>query len=386
MSMHYWKVLMVCNSPVFVGSGEKFMKSQYIYSKDERKVYFLDETGWIRFLNRHGILDDFSSSLLNTPVHFSLFSYISRQRRLQNKYGSVRNILQTMKQEGVVLRIEPFEGNYAKEPKDIHGFTLDVYSKPYIPGSSLKGAFRTAILTHHILQNRRMYRKDWENLKRAAGKKWDMGKAMKELEQRLTIPLNENGNGNMVNSYFRGLSVSDAKLVSGGLCIVPKMDLGLHTDRTHEVSLFREALTLGSKLEFTLGIDDSESAMGHFGIHGFNDFQKILQNFVNFQYEVLKIPFEPYAQDELEDIRHAEYADFILGGGTGYISKTLLYALAPNWEDAVDVVRKLMKALFRNGHHDKDYKISPHTLKLVESNGYRYLMGLCSLEGAEALC
>lgn len=386
MSMHYWKVSLVCHSPVFVGSGEKFMKSQYIYDKNEREVLFLDETGWIRFLTKHGIFDDFSSSLLSNPVHFNLFSYISRQSELRHKYGSVRNILYTLKQEGVVLRIEPFEGNYAKGPKDIHGFTLDVYSKPYIPGSSLKGASRTAILTHHILQNRRMYRKDWENLKRAAGKKWDMGKAMKELEQRLTIPLNENGNGNMVNSYFRGLSVSDAKLVSGGLCIVPKIDLGLHTDRTHEVSLFREALTLGSKLEFTLGIDDSDSAMGHFGIHGFNDFQKILQNFVNFQYEVLKIPFEPDAQDELEDIRHAKNADFILGGGAGYISKTLLYALAPNREDAVDVVRKLMKALFRNGHHDKDYKISPHTLKLVESNGYRYLMGLCSLEGAEALC
>lgn len=386
MSMHYWKVSLVCHSPVFVGSGEKFMKSQYIYDKNEREVLFLDETGWIRFLTKHGIFDDFSSSLLSNPVHFNLFSYISRQSELRHKYGSVRNILYTLKQEGVVLRIEPFEGNYAKGPKDIHGFTLDVYSKPYIPGSSLKGAFRTAILTHHILQNRRMYRKDWENLKRAAGKKWDMGKAMKELEQRLTIPLNKNGNGNMVNSYFRGLSVSDAKLVSGGLCIVPKMDLGLHTARTHEVSLFREVLTLGSKLEFTLGIDDSESAMGHFGIHGFNDFQKILQNFVNFQYEVLKIPFELDAQDELEDIRHAKNADFILGGGAGYISKTLLYALAPNREDAVDVVRKLMKALFRNGHHDKDYKISPHTLKLVESNGYRYLMGLCSLEGAEGLC
>lgn len=386
MSMHYWKVSLVCNSPVFVGSGEKFMKSQYIYDKNERKVLFLDETGWIRFLTKHGIFDDFSNSLLSNPVHFNLFSYISRQSELRHKYGSVRNILYTLKQEGVILRTEPFEGNADKGPKDIQGFTLDVYGKPYIPGSSLKGAFRTAILTHHIIQNRRRYRKDWENLKRVAGKKRDMGKAMKELEQRLTTPLNENSNSNMVNSYFRGLSVSDAKLVSGGLCIVPKMDLGLHTDRTHEVSLFREALTLGSKLEFILGIDDSESAMGHFGIHGFGDFKKILQNFVDFQYEVLKIPFEPYAKEELQDLQNSKYADFILGGGTGYLSKTLVYALAPNREDAVYVVRKLMEVLFKNGHHDKDYEISPHTLKLVESNGYRYLMGLCSLKGAEALC
>ena len=93
MSMHYWKVSLVCHSPVFVGSGEKFMKSQYIYDKNEREVLFLDETGWIRFLTKHGIFDDFSSSLLSNPVHFNLFSYISRQSELRHKYGSVRNIL-----------------------------------------------------------------------------------------------------------------------------------------------------------------------------------------------------------------------------------------------------------------------------------------------------
>ena len=165
LSMHYWKVSLVCHSPVFVGSGEKFMKSQYIYDKNERKVLFLDETGWIRFLTKHGIFDDFSSSLLSNPVHFNLFSYISRQSELRHKYGSVRNILYTLKQEGAILRTEPFEGIADKGPKDIQGFTLDVYGKPYIPGSSLKGAFRTAILGHHILENHRFYRNDWEDIK-----------------------------------------------------------------------------------------------------------------------------------------------------------------------------------------------------------------------------
>lgn len=386
MSMHYWKVSLVCHSPVFVGSGEKFMKSQYIYDKNERKVLFLDETGWIRFLTKHGIFDDFSTSLLSNPVHFNLFSYISRQSELRHKYGSVRNILYTLKQEGVILRAEPFEGIDDKGPKDIQGFTLDVYGKPYIPGSSLKGAFRTAILAHHILENRRFYRNDWEDIKTTAGKKWDMGRVMERLERNVAIAPDREGKKNMVHSYFRGLSVSDAKLVSGGLCIVPKTDLGLHTSRTHEVSLFREALQGGSVLEFTLGIDDAESAMGHFGIHGFADFQNILQDFVNFQYEILKIPFESGAREELQDIKNAKNADLILGGGTGYISKTLVYALAPNQDEAVYVVRKLMKSLFRNGHHDKDREISPRTLKLVEADGYNYLMGLCYLGGAEKLC
>lgn len=190
----------------------------------------------------------------------------------------------------------------------------------------------------------------------------------------------------MVKSYFRGLTVSDARLVNGGLCVVPKTDLGLDTSRTHEVSLFRETLKAGSTLGFTLGLDDDASAMGHFGIHNFKDFVDVLREFVNFQYEILKKPFEPYAKDELQDIKNARNADLVLGGGAGYISKTLVYALAPSKEDAVYVVRKLMENMFKRGHHGKDTEISPHALKMAEVDGVNYLMGLCYLEGEKPLC
>ena len=386
MSMHYWKVSLVCQSPVFVGSGEKFKKSEYIYDKRAGEVHFLDESGWIRFLGRHGIMDDFAHALLSNPVHLNLFGYLSHQERLGRQYGSVGNIMKAMKQEGAILRTEPYLGNRDKGPGDIAGFVLDAMGNPYIPGSSLKGAFRTAILAHHILHNRGAYRQDWENIKRAVGDKWKMGSAMDALERKAAISPDKNGKTYMVKSYFRGLTVSDAKLINGGLCVVPKTDLGLHTSRTHEVSLFRETLQGGSTLEFTLGIDDDKSAMGHFGIHDFHDFTDILKEFVNFQYEILKKPFESYAREELHDIKNAKNADLVLGGGAGYISKTLVYALAPNKEDAVYVVRKLMENIFKRGHHGWDTEISPHALKLAEVDGVNYLMGLCYLEGEEALC
>lgn len=386
MSMHYWKVSLVCLSPVFVGSGEKFKKSEYIYDKKAGEVYFLDESGWIRFLGRHGIMDDFSNALLANPLHLNLFGYLSHQDRLCRKYGSIGNILHAMKKERAVLRTEPYLGNPEKAPNEIAGFVLDAKGNPYIPGSSLKGAFRTAILAHHILQNRGAYKKDWENIRRAAGNKRDMGKAMDNLEREAAIPLDKNGKRDMVKSYFRGLTVSDASLVNGGLCVVPKTDLGLHTFRTHEVSLFRETLKADSTLEFTLGLDDDASAMGHFGIHNFHDLMDVLKEFVNFQYEILKKPFEDYAKEELQDIKNARNADLVLGGGAGYISKTLVYALAPSKEDAVYVVRKLMENMFKRGHHGKDTEISPHALKMAEVDGRNYLMGLCYLDGEKPLC
>lgn len=386
MSMHYWKVSLVCRSPVFVGSGEKFKKSEYIYDKRAGEVHFLDESGWIRFLGRHGVMEDFSNALLANPFHLNLFGYLSHQDRLCREYGSIGNIMHAMKKERAVLRTEPYLGNPEKAPNEIAGFVLDAKGNPYIPGSSLKGAFRTAILAHHILQNRSAYSKDWENIRRAAGNKRDMGKAMDNLEREAAIPLDKNGKRDMVKSYFRGLTVSDARLVNGGLCVVPKTDLGLHTFRTHEVSLFRETLKAGSTLEFTLGLDDDASAMGHFGIHNFKDFVDVLREFVKFQYEILKKPFEPYAKDELQNIKNARNANLVLGGGAGYISKTLVYALAPSKEDAVYVVRKLMENMFKRGHHGKDTEISPHALKMAEVDGVNYLMGLCYLEGEKPLC
>ena len=386
MSMHYWKVSLVCLSPGFVGSGEKFKKSEYIYDKRAGEVHFLDESGWIRFLGRHGIMEDFSNALLANPLHQNLFGYLSHQDRLCREYGSIGNILHAMKKERAVLRTEPYLGNPEKAPNEIAGFVLDAKGNPYIPGSSLKGAFRTAILAHHILQNRGAYSKDWENIRRAAGNKRDMGKAMDNLEREAAIPLDKNGKRDMVKSYFRGLTVSDASLVNGGLCVVPKTDLGLHTFRTHEVSLFRETLKADSTLEFTLGLDDDASAMGHFGIHNFKDFVDVLREFVKFQYEILKKPFESFATDELHDIKGAKNADLVLGGGAGYISKTLVYALAPNKEDAVYVVRKLMENMFKRGHHGWDTEISPHALKLAEVDGRNYLMGLCYLDGEKPLC
>lgn len=260
---------------------------------------------------------------------------------------------------------------------------------PYIPGSSLKGAFRTAILSHLIRKNRGYYSKEWKEIEcaakieRPAWQKVDMmGKAMDRLERKLSLAPDKDGKLDMVNSYFRGLTVSDATLVDGELCVVPKTDLTIHADDTHQVSLYREALASDSSLEFTIGIDDDPKGMGRFDIHTFEELQDVLKEFVRFQYDILKKPFLENADFKLEE---AKNADMLLGGGTGFLSKTLVYSLAPDRNSAVYVTRKLMEASFRNGKHFRDKEISPHTLKLVDEEGDTHLMGCCRMRG-KPLC
>lgn len=384
MSMRYWKVTLGVYSPTFIGSGTTYKKDSYIYDRQNNKVYFLDEGKWAVFLGQHGLIDDFAQALTRELQRFDLFRYLGNQSQLRRTYGSVWNVIRAMQKDGVIRAEEEY---YAADRNgrlnDIAGFIRDAEGNPYVPGSSLKGAFRTAILTSVIRKNQRLYQSDWMKLKQAAGKKGEMGRAVDDLEKKLTIPLNQEGKREMVDSYFRGLTVSDAIWEEGNLCVAAKYDLSVDADDTHPVGLFRECLDYDTKLTFTLGIDDDQRAMGHFGIRDFQSLLCVLQDFVDFQYEILAHPFLQNAERELRDIKKI---DLLLGGGTGFLSKTLVYALAPRREDAVYVTRKLMEASFKGGKHFRDRVISPHTLKLVCVDNARDLMGLCYLEGEEIRC
>lgn len=62
---------------------------------------------------------------------------------------------------GVLLKPETADVPYSKNPRnalnDIHTFIKDSEGRMYIPGSSLKGAFRTAIIATMIRKDRRRY-------------------------------------------------------------------------------------------------------------------------------------------------------------------------------------------------------------------------------------
>ena len=74
---------------------------------------------------------------------------------------------------------------------------------------------------------------------------------------------------------------------------------------------------------------------------------------------------------------------FFLGGGTGYVSKTVTYGILSGRE-AVDNVSKIINATLNNrarqehGHHNDVRKgVSPHILKCTRYNGTLMQMGAC---------
>ena len=52
-----------CISPLHIGSGEKLSAFEYLYDRKGETVYFLDESKWISFLDKRGLMDEFAAFL-----------------------------------------------------------------------------------------------------------------------------------------------------------------------------------------------------------------------------------------------------------------------------------------------------------------------------------
>ena len=158
-----------------------------------------------------------------------------------------------------------------------------------------------------------------------------------------------------------------------------KAYLGDTKERPRTISLRGECMAPGDEVTFRLGIDSVE--MKALGISDAKGLIQCLQDFVGFQCNLLGESFG--GKKEIQEMRHT---DLLLGGGAGFLSKTVIYALAPDVQSGLDVVKRLMAEQFKRGHHNQGEHISPHTLKLAKRGNSYQVMGMCKLEMEEELC
>lgn len=387
--MKYWKMKLTCQSPVHIGSGDIYQKNQYVYEEDGKRahIYFLNESKWAEFLENEKLLDSFVSEIHRKFIHFSIYDFLNAYRGNNCQPKSLKGLMKKLVDSGVLLKPETADVPYSKNSRnalnDIHTFIKDSKGRMYIPGSSLKGAFRTAILFAMIKKDRKKYDKYWNDIATAArsGKylKQNIGNVLDRLERELFIPIGEDRKQNMVNSYFRGLTVGDSTAATLPGLIVQKADLGETEERPHTISLWRECMAPGDTVTFKLGIDSVE--MKALGISDAKGLIQCLQDFVDFQCDLLWQSF-----GDTNEIQEMQHTDLLLGGGSGFLSKTVIYTLAPDVQSGLDVVKRLMAEQFKRGHHDQREHISPHTLKLAKRGNSYQVMGMCKLEMEEELC
>lgn len=261
MSSKKYKLTLTAEGPVHIGDGGKYGKKDYFLTK-QRTIAILDVPNFVGKLDPDQ-LNDYCEFLKNDS-RTGLQEYLDRKKGLDAV--AQREQLYTLNAKLARAR----RGSY--QYLDIWRFVKDAYGCPYVPGSSIKGMLRTAILTSLIARDRQVYERLYnegdalKNLKRA-----DVGIQQKAfwVEQ-----LNKDKNS-AVNDILKYLSVSDSEpLSTDDLVLVKKYDkfskddYGRHKKRLgkisdeeayyqgNELNIYRECLRPGTVISTTITIDE----------------------------------------------------------------------------------------------------------------------------------
>ena len=320
---------LTCIAPVHVGSGQKLKSFEYLYDRRKDEVAFLNESKWIALLAQHDLMDTFADAVMSGAfLRQSIREWLLDH---QIKEGELRSII--LRRAASAPLITKERGR--TKLNDIVAQTTLADGRPYIPGSTIKGALRTGMLYHAIRRDPARFRSTWQEILRSLreplrDQKKTSDRMMSRVEQALlhTLCLSDDvKTEDAVSSAMRGLRVSDALGTVRDTVVLQKVDATTKKKRqgenVSELPLFRECIPAGAKLRFAVTADFSmlETA----GIHSLDE---ALAGVRDYTADGLRLQEKVFGKKYPALFAVAKNADALLGGGTGFLSKTLVYALA----------------------------------------------------------
>jgi len=352
-----YTITLTALSPVHIGSGEKIGKKEYIYDKQTNEVHYPDSARLFSVLKSKGI-EDF---LLKGGG--DLYGFLNRNGIDYRQF----------KRETVTM-----QGGVDYTFNEIHTFIKDAYGLPYIPGSSIKGAFRTVILNRETqkarLNGKNYTLPDVKFIRR-------FPREAKDIETELLNTLNrkENRQNDAVNDVMSAFRFGDSQPISRDmLTICRKIDQPFAKNKKCEpkkLPTYRECLKPGTEIKLSLTVDTellSGKKYADLFENGGAKFVECLKDF-NVLYE------DEYLVNFDEVSPYYDNAVY-LGGGTGFLTKTVLLG-------AVDKTKRLrftseyLNIRFNKHRHGDDIVlgVSPRMLKITEFDRRRFEMGKCAV-------
>lgn len=364
-------------SPVFIGSGEEISKKDCLYLTNERKVYIMDSMKMFNGIKKLGLLNKYEEYLLDSSQK-NFFVFSKENSIVLNEVKSWASYVLPMNNITELYSSRKTGGG----SDNILSFIKDKFGCPYIPGSSLKGAIRTVIQNAECMSQNEKF----ENVRRQIenehyfNKKKYLYDPSKQISTDLFNTLNrkEEKKNDVVNDSFAGLRISDSlPLDTSSLILCQKIDR--HTDgKDTLLPIKRECLKPGTKVQFQLEIDNEMM----------NITPKTIMNYAS-------LVFNDYSNTFLSKFSDTNIAfteatvPLIIGGGTGFATKTSVYPLYKNKSAAIRTVQRILinttatkKSKDPHKHSDDTikYHISPHIRKCTKYNGKIYDMGLCDID------
>lgn len=328
-----YRITLEVLTPVYIGNGSQITKKDFsleggcAHIYDPIKLYLL-------------FGKDYEEFLMN---NFTLTDFLIRQSHRKNLN------LKSALRYSVLLG-----DNSIRKSDGINEFIKDPYGMAYVPGSSLKGAIRTAILGNVISEKRGEY----------------SGFSRERIDQfGSTNKIEENAFGEFQKSIFKNIRISDSKPIdNSNLILSKKIDIFKDGNSNNKLNLCKESLKPGTKIEFSLTIDDFEK-----GKYFEPEYIMKSINFFTDQYRAKYLKkFNSYKDEYGKDVLY-------LGGGTGFLTKTINQSLYG--EDTLEKVSRFLEVKFKNHKHYKDRSIgiSPRAKKCTVINRETMEMGICRI-------
>lgn len=353
---------LLAKGPVFVGNGRKLPKKEYVLINNKTGIGVIDPVKAYRFFRSKGLLHEYEKFMMqNTRGDLQQFLYDNRLRT-----NDIHSCFAYTLDSGDALK----ENGRRTEISEI---IRDPYGLPYIPGSSLKGMLRTILLSDEVMRQPERYARRRSEIKSGAeyyeGRTKYLKREVHALETQAFHTLNrlDTEPSNAVNDVLSGLIVSDSAPLTMKDCIVcQKIDV--HTDGTAKpLPIARECLRPGSRIEFDLTVDTSVLDL---------DADRIMRAVKNFNLRYRAAFERKFAfRSQLTD------NTVFLGGGSGFVSKTVLYPLL-GYSDGLSATSKILSNITppKHKHYTDSRKgVSPHVLKCTRYNGRLLEMGACGL-------
>ena len=359
-------------SPVFIGDGNKIGNKEYIY-----------------LARSHRILIPYLGRMFNACVAKKI-SGEYRNYMMGEKQPLGRWLQEQGFSEGDFEKWKKYEldaGDFfipsnnnpgrTRPPQDIQTFVKDPYGLPYIPGSSIKGIIRTALVIYAVKNNPAKYSSVLNKIKEQSndkkGRKFYLAEATSDLETSVfhTLEKNEKRKADAVNSVMAGLVISDSKPLSlSDLALCQKIDVSMD-GQENRLNILKEALKPGVKIEFDISIDET-----------------LFPYSIEEIFSALNLLNEAYYDSFCKKFDRGDPQPGIIWivGGDGFGTKTVINALF-NEDEALTLTDKVMQVTvdkkYTEHHHDRDRSlgVSPHVFKCTKYEGQLYDFGKAIVNG-----
>lgn len=361
--------------PVFIGSGKELSKKEYIFYKNNQ-IAVIDIAKLYVELKKIHKVDSFEAFMLDN--HETLGYWIKKNDIKHSiidkciKYTLDKGDIESTKRQNVMLE-----------------FVKDPYGNPYVPGSSLKGMFRTIFLADKIINHSNEYKVQKYQLKEHAYEKANktsyLSHDIKKIESTAfrTLDRKDTNPDDAVNDIMSGFIVSDSEPLSvNDLTLAQKVDVHVKKGEKNLPSV-RECLKPGTDIVFTVTIDTDLC----------NLTRKDIEESINY----FDDNYNGYFVEAFDDIPRIEDGSVFLGGGSGYASKTIVYPLFDE-ENQIEPVKVIQEIMLKTTTYDKRKRcnmhkhendinlgVSPHTIKCTYYHDELLQMGLCQLDKIEDL-